>query len=706
LSDKYPPLPLSPEQQRRRLLAMLVEWALGAARVQPLVIAIEDLHWADPSTLELIQLLVEQGATSRLLLLYTARPEFHAPWPLRAHHAQLTLNRLGAREIRTMVAQVAASKALSDDTVDTVIERTGGVPLFVEELTRAVLESGNSRPAGREIPATLHDSLMARLDRLGLAKEVIQIGAVLGNEFSYELLHAVHPVNEGELQGHLRTLADAELLYVRGLAPDASYQFKHALIRDAAYEALLKTRRKELHFAVAHTIDEQFPSLRETNSEVLARHWTEAGETELAISAWTKAAKHSYSRRAYREADQHYREALRLLGTLPESSERDSRELDLQISIGNVMGATRAWSAADTAEAYARARVLVDRDASADSLQIFNGLWTAAHARGELYSALALADQLLDIAKRIGSPAALALGHCSQGQSRHLLGDLAGARQHLVKAIASYREEDFRGNVFDPGIAAMGWAALNEWHLGYPDRAVRYAEEARAVASRQSNPFSMAVALALGSQVHGLGRDFKHCLESISEAMQLGTASGFPLWNAIGKIAGAWARAQMGEAVGATDRIHEGLAELNGMEYRQFFTMFQTLLCETYAVGNAIEDALATIEKTLQTDPDELLHRPNALLRRGELRLRSDAGGKTQAELAEADFREAIALAQKMGGKAWELRATMGLARFLRNTKRSDEARAMLAEIYNWFTEGFDTPDIKEAKALLEELAK
>ena len=261
LPAKYPPSSLSPEQQRRRLLATLVELALGTARVQPTVITTEDLHWADPSTLELIQLLVEQGARARLLLLYTARPEFRAPWPLRAHHTQITLNRLSSRNVRTMVAQVAARTALSEETIAAMVERTGGVPLFVEELTRAVLESGDAKLTGREIPATLHDSLMARLDRLGPAKEVIQVGAVIGSEFSYELLHAVHPIAEEDLQRALRKLTDAELLYVRGIAPEATYLFKHALIRDAAYEALLKSRRKELHRLVARTIDEQFTAL-------------------------------------------------------------------------------------------------------------------------------------------------------------------------------------------------------------------------------------------------------------------------------------------------------------------------------------------------------------------------------------------------------------------------------------------------------------
>ncbi len=327
LPPKYPPSPLSPEQQRRRLLATLVEWVLGAARMHPVVIAIEDLHWADPSTLELLQLLVEQGATARLLLLYTARPEFRVPWPLRAHHTQITLNRLSSRNARTMVEEVAAHKALhgalTDETIAALVERTGGVPLFVEELTRAVLESGDAKLTGSEIPVTLHDSLMARLDRLGAAKEVAQVGAVIGGEFSYELLHAVHPIAEEDLQRALRKLADAEMLHVRGIAPDATYQFKHALIRDAAYEALLKSRRKDLHRLVARAIDEKFVAISEAHPEVLARHWTEAGETETAIEQWSRAAKTAEARSAFREALESYQQAMALLNLLPESPERD-----------------------------------------------------------------------------------------------------------------------------------------------------------------------------------------------------------------------------------------------------------------------------------------------------------------------------------------------------------------------------------------------
>jgi class 3 adenylate cyclase len=302
LPPDYRPSTLPPDQQRRRLLATLVEWLLGSARTQVLVSVIEDLHWADPSTLEWMQLLIEQGATAPLMLIYTARPEFHPPWPRRAHHTQINLNRLSTHDVRTMVREVAAQEALSEETVGAVIQRAGGVPLFVEELTRAVVEIGDGRLKGNTIPVTLHDSLMARLDRLGSAKEVAQIGSVIGAEFSYELLHAVYPIPEPQLYAALLSLTDAELLYVRGMTPEATYQFKHALIRDAAYEALLKSRRKDLHRAVARAIDEQFPTVKDAHPEVLARHWTEAGEVEPAIVEWQRAGQTAETRNAFIEA--------------------------------------------------------------------------------------------------------------------------------------------------------------------------------------------------------------------------------------------------------------------------------------------------------------------------------------------------------------------------------------------------------------------
>jgi class 3 adenylate cyclase/tetratricopeptide (TPR) repeat protein len=699
LSTSYAPSSLSPEQQRRRLLATLIEWLLGAARAQPLVIVIEDLHWADPSTLELIQLLAEQGATARMLLLYTARPEFRTEGPLRAHHTQITLNRLSARNVREMIAQVAARNALANETLEAVVERTSGVPLFVEELTRAVLESADTKLTGRAIPVTLHDSLMARLDRLGSAKEVLQVGSVIGGEFSYELLHAVHSLSDEDLQRELRRLTDADLLYVRGLAPDATYQFKHALIRDAAYEALLKSRRRELHRLVAHTLDEKFPAFKETQPEVLARHWTEAGEAEPAIGAWQRSGERAVERGAFREAEEHYREALAILATLPQTVERDARELALQLALGSVVRATRGFSTAATAEVYARARQLAQLTGDVKSLDIFSAEHSTAHTRGGARRALVLADQMLQIAHGLATPRTLALAHNAQGLPRLYLGDLAGARQHFLLAIEHYREDDFVDFRINPGTGSLTWAGLNEWLFGYPDRATRYTSDAITMARRQNNLFDVALALNVDAQVQSLRGNLKRALENVTEMLMLSEASGFRLWSSIGKIHGTWVRAQIEECENAVELIREGLAELDAMEFYLARARFLGYLAEAQVRAGAVDEALITLEQAVQPNPDSVVYRPEMLRLRGELRF-----NQGHIDSAEADFRESIELARSMGAKAWELRTAMSLARLLDHQGRRDEARAMLAEIYNWFTEGFDTPDLMDAKVLLIEL--
>jgi len=706
IGERYPPLALTPEAKRQLLLAALARWVFGAARGQPVVIVVEDLHWLDPSTLEVQQLLVEQGATVPLMLLYTARPEFRTRWPLRAHHAQITLNRLSTRSVREMVALVAARKALADETVDAVVERTSGVPLFVEELTRVVLESGTAKLGAREIPVTLHDSLMARLDRLGPAKEVVQIGAVIGTEFSYELLHAVNPVSGQDFQAALRAATDAELLYARGLAPDAIYQFKHALIRDAAYEALLKSRRKELHHQVAQTIEENLPALKDARPEVLARHWSEAGETEPAIAAWQRAGEQAVERSAYREAERHYRDALTNLESVPESAGRDARELKLQLALGGVMAATRSWSGVDTAAVYARARALAERAGAAEALPAFFGLWATALTRGELRAALVLADQMLAIEHGIDRRHALDAAHYAQAFSRLSLGDLAIARQHFLQAIEHCREEDFRSDFEGHGgYEALAWTAVNEWLLGYPDQALSYTADAYALARRLNNPFAVAYVDAVAVLTYERCGDFTRALAAAEEEKRLGIELGMPQFCAFGKSAGSYARIHLGELGGAVESALAGLAEMDAIKFYLNRGLNLCSLAEAQAATGAVDDALVTIEQALVASPDQLCFQPFVLVQRGELRLRQTAAGEARFELAGQDFREAIELARNMSAKSLELRATISLARLLDQQGRRDEARTMLAEIYNWFTEGFDTADLKDAKALLDELS-
>ena len=700
LPPAFPCSSLPVDQQRRRLLATLVEWVLGASRAQPLVIVTEDLHWADPSTLELIQTLVEQGARSSLLLLYTARPEFKAPWAMRAHHTQIALNRLGARDVREMIEEVAARAAMSAETVATVVERTGGVPLFVEELTRAVLERGGDG-ANREIPATLHDSLMARLDRLGMAvKEVAQVAAVIGREFSYELLHAVHPLTEGDLQSALAKLAEAELIYTRGIAPDATYTFKHALIQDAAYEALLKTRRRELHRKIAQTITKEFVEIAEAHPEVVARHWTEAGEIELAIAAWTKAGKAARSRNAFKEGEESVQQALALLNLLSESPERDDCELELREFLVAMLRLTRGWAAPETVEAAARIGLLAER--SGNLARLIRSVFTRsfhANLAGDLSTSAALADEGLELALRGGEPSLIAVLYMMQLVVHYDRGDHAGAEDHFAAGLKLIDDPVFRqyptGNV----IGVFGWASWNAWILGRADVARERLAKMRA-AVNPANPHDPAWADILGAILHALMRENETVEALATHALDLCEKHRFPNEAAHSRCFIGHARAQLGHAADGIVLMRGGIDTLIQVGNRIGIPRYMTYLADAQRRAGTIGDALETIEQAFNFNSEDASCRPETIRIRGELRLKHG-----DLQLAEADFRDSIAMARRTGAKAWELRTSMSLARLLRDTGRPEEARTMLADIYGWFTEGFDTADLKDAKALLEELS-
>jgi tetratricopeptide (TPR) repeat protein len=700
LGDKYPRLSMPPDQRRKRLLATLVAWTIGVARAQPLVIATEDLHWADPSTLEVTQLLVEQGVNAPLLLIYTARPEFRASWSTRAHHTQITLNRLGVRDIRLLVAQVASHKALQDETVAAVVERTGGVPLFVEELTRAVLETGEGRLSGAAIPVTLHDSLMARLDRLGPAKEVLQVGSVLGSEFSYDLLHAVHPILEEKFQTMLVQLADAELLYVRGIAPEATYQFKHTLIRDAAYEALLKSRRKELHRLVASTIDEKFPALKEAHPEVLARHWTEAGELEPAIAEWARADEAAQARNAFIEAQESLQQALALLNLVPESRERDVRELKLRQSLRSMIHMTRGWAAPEAAEAAEQIGLLAQRSGELRELVAsMAGRSFQALIVGALSNAAALADEALELARRERNPTSLALLHLQQLMVHFYRGDLAGAEGYFTNGLTFFDDPGFKRNPVGTAIAVFGWASWTAWMLGRADVARERLAKMR-LAVNPANPHDVAWSNAREADLHVLMRENESAEASAARALALCEQHLFPSDAGDSRCALGHARAQLGHAADGIALIRQGIDAWVQMKQRIKVPLYITSLAAAQLRAGTIGDALQTVEHALNFNPDELVYRPETLRIRGEVHRRLG-----DLQFAEVDFRDSIAMGRGMGAKAWELRATMSLARLLMNQGRRDEAVSMLAEIYNRFSEGFDTADLRDAKALLDKLS-
>jgi class 3 adenylate cyclase/tetratricopeptide (TPR) repeat protein len=711
--ERYPASTLTAEQKRRRLLAALSQWVLGAARLQPLVMVVEDLHWLDASTLELQQLLAEQGATAPLMLLYTARPEFHAAWPMRAHHSQLTLNRLSARNVREMIALVAARNALAGESVEAVVERTGGVPLFVEELTRAVLESGGGRITSREIPATLHDSLMARLDRLGPAKEALQIGAVIGREFSYGLLHAVHPILDNDLQGAIRSAADAELIYVRGIPPDAVYQFKHALVRDAAYEALLRSRRKELHSRIAEVLVEQFPETVTSAPELLAHHYTEAGLIEQAIPYWQRAGQRAIERSANKEAISHFTKGLELLKSTPDTRERDQQELALQTALGAALIAATGYATPEVEQVYTRARELCHRVGETPLLfRVLGGLSAFYHVRGDLHTALELGEQLLHLAQNIPNPALLLRAHSALGTTLASLGRFTLAQEHLEQGIALYHAKQRRPHaafLHDHGVICLCNLAWVLWFLGYPDQALKRTDEAVTLAQNLSHPYSLAFALTFAAIVHKLRRESGAAQERAEAAIALSVEQDFMMWLPYANVTRGWALAEQGQEEGIA-QIRQGAATWRALGGGVPHSYHLGALAEAYGKWRQAEEGLGVLSEALALvagKTGDLFYEAELYRLKGELMLQQPGvqGIPSSVENeAERCFLRAIDIARQQQAKSLELRAITSLARLL--TIRRDEARAVLADIYNWFTEGFELLDLKEAQTVLDDLIR
>jgi class 3 adenylate cyclase/tetratricopeptide (TPR) repeat protein len=700
LSSKYAPVNASAEQKRKRLFAALAGWIFWAASVQPLVIALEDLHWADPSTIELLHLFAEQCATARLMLLVTARLEFRAPWPVRAHHAQITLGRLNDRQTREIITGIAARSGLLAETIESVVKRTDGVPLFAEELTRLMLDS--QRQSGtREIPETLHDSLTARLDRLGPAKEVAQVGAVIGREFSYELIHAVSLLPEAALQTSLTVLADADLIYARGLPPDANYQFKHPLIQDAAYDALLKSKRRELHARAAQAIEKAMPALAEAQPQILARHWTDAGETEPAIAAWTKAAKAADARSAFKEAEEAYRQACDLLSTLPETPERNAREIDLlylrMVVVSNIYG----WASNEVADVTARTTALIEK--SGNLAQLFLprfGAAISAWQSGDFIRAKALADQLLALALREGSDLFLRCAHEMQIWASHHVAEFAAAGRHY-EAWLRVCERSGHGPFPAETPAAAGTAAHAAWHLGRA--AVSDERIALAVAfGRQStNPLDLVVALTARAQLFAMRGQPEASQAAAAEALAIAEEHGLTAAYAEpARFFVLWSRAQLGHYQESVARMHKSVAALLTNGVRRAASDAMLRLADVHNGEGALAEALATVEQFLADYGDYINLLPGALNVRGDVRLK--LGRKEQGE---ADLLRAIELARSIGSKPFELRAATSLARLWTAEGKRDKAHALLAPLYAWFTDGFETRDLIEARAALEALA-
>jgi tetratricopeptide (TPR) repeat protein len=541
---------------------------------------------------------------------------------------------------------------------------------------------------------------MARLDRLGPAKEAAQVAAVIGREFSYELLQAISPMTEEELQSALAKLAGAELIYAQGAPPEANYQFKHALVQDTAYAALLNSRRRELHRRIANIMTERFTQTATDHPEFLAHHWSGAGELEKALAAWRSAGRSARKRRAYREAERAYQRALEVISKLPESRERDALELPVVGALAQVSQLTHGYAAAETKDAVSRSLALVRRFGNTGQLLLqLSGTWAAAINSGDYRSADAFSREFIELAEREGNPINLAFAHMTRIETHFYLGQLAKAESRFVRGRAFFDEQVFKQF---PGAlgTALAFGGLTAFTTGRIDTAfVRISEAARA-AQQSNNPYDLAYMHFQSAALKLLVGELAEAVDAAREAINLSDEHGFPHIAAAARTTLGAALANCGDAVQGLQLIEESLKAFAKTETRMGVTLSLSYLAQAQALQGATDKAFHTIERAIEANPDEIVYRPEVLRMRGELRLR--VGDREQAV---QEFHQAVACAHSMGAKSFELRATISLARLLRDTHRGDEARSMLAEIYGWFTEGFDTADLKDAKALLEELS-
>ena len=717
--DRYPPLGLAPQLQKERTQEALVDQLLGLAARHPVLMIFEDVHWADPTTLEALELVIDRVQDARVLGVITHRPEFAPPWHGHSHVTALALNRLGRDHCAAMVPDVARGKALPVEVLDEIVAKTDGVPLFVEELTKTVIESGIlEEKADRyelsgplpplAIPSTLQDSLMARLDRLAPIKEVAQIGAAIGREFSQRLLAEVSSKGDNELNDALGQLVESELVFRRGRPPDATYVFKHALIQDAAYQSLLRSKRQTLHRDIAGALEQSFPETAETEPEILAHHYTEAGLAEQAVGYWRRAGQRAVEHSANVEAIAHLTKGLELFSSLPDASERPQVELALQAALGVALMAAKGYAASETGEALMRARDLCrEVGDTPQSFEVLYGVWNYTFTAGDHDAARDLAEECLNLVQDDGERSRLVAAHSALGQTLVALGRLDTAQDHLEKSVAFYEPEEDRSLCLvygeDPAIGGLTWLVWALWFRGFPEQAEVRLAEALGGAQELSHAVTTGICLNFAAGLRCFVHEPKTAQDSAQAAIDYSIEQNLPLFSAWGAVLRGWAVAEQRHPEQGIAEMHRGLEEWRGTGAKILVPLFHALLAQGYARCGKFEDGLKSLDDAFDAfrRNGEKLWEAELHRLKGELLLSISDGNGAEAETC---FKKAIEIARGQSAKSFELRAAMSLARLWQGEGKRSEARDLLAPVYDWFTEGFDTTDLKEAKALLDDL--
>ena len=722
---RYPALDLTPEQRRQKTLEALTSQLAELARRQPVLMIFEDAHWTDPTSLEAFGRTVDRIKTLPVLLIVTFRPDFNAPWVGQSHVMSLTLNRLGERDAASIIERLVGNKELPADVMAEIVERTDGIPLFVEEMTKAVLEAESEGAVRRmaaavpssalAVPASLHASLMARLDRLGPAKEVAQIGAAIGREFSHSLIAAAMRKPEAELRSALDHLIAAGLLFRQGVPPHATYLFKHALVQDAAYGTLLREPRRRLHARIAETLEAQFAEIAESQPELLARHCTEAGLIEKAAALWGKAGQRSRERSALVEAIEQLTRALEQIAALPTTPALRREQIKLQVALIDPFKNVKGHAAPETKAAVERARLLIEQaealgEPPEDPLMLFlvlYGFWTTNWGAFNGDALREIAGQILALAEKQGTTVLLMMGRYLMGNTLMSTGDIAQGRAHYDQAMALYNSAEHRLLAMrigqDSGPVILSWRSQALWMLGYPEAALIDAEHALKDAREIGQAATLMNALGLTTTTHILCGNYAAAKARSDELVALADEKGSAFRKAGGMVGQGWALALTGRASDAVKIITASLNAWRSTGATLLVPTWLSSLARAYAKLGQFEDAwrcigeaMTAVATTKETWFEADIHRMA-----GEIALRSP---EPDAAKAEAYFERSLAVARKQQAKSWELRAAMSMARLWRDQGKRDEARDLLAPVYGWFTEGFDTLDLKEAKALLDEL--
>jgi class 3 adenylate cyclase/tetratricopeptide (TPR) repeat protein len=706
---------LTPQQIKNRTISTLADTLLAFSLQRTVLCIFEDAHWLDPSTLELLELIISRIGHACVLLIVSCRPEFRPSWLAHGNITIHSLTRLSHAEVETMIRDVLRGGSIPQQLVDQIIEKADGVPLFIEELTSSTLSAPlgtrrtsehTAQPGSLRVPETLSDALMERLDRVAPSRRVAQIAAVIGREFSNDLLSAASQIDEGDMRSALSLLEEADIIYRVGISPFVRFAFKHVLLRDAIYDSLLRSKRQQIHADIAAILKRDFPELAENQPEVLAYHYQEAGNHQLAIQCWFESGQRALSRSANVEAIANFRKALHLLSVLPETPERIKQEIDVQLALGIPLIAVQGYAAAETRAAFSRARALCLRLGNVpEYFQALFGLWGNSWMAGNNQDALHMANEFQSRSQALSDPVLLMVAHRVMGSTLLTVGDFHSSANHFEETIRLSAGRDRRPlyNLFmvEPQAASLLLLSWDLWFLGYPDRSLSRVSEALALSEDLHHPYTVAFAHYMTSVVHLLRGDAARALESAQKSYEMSQEQRFSLYEILSKISRGRAMGDLGQHEEARAEIASGIDDARRNNVGFMLPMMDSWLAEAHAGIGENERALSIVERTLADIGDVTGRSWQAELHRQKAYILLTLNPSNVGE-AESHLKKSIEVARGQNAKSLELRAATSLAELWRTQGRPNEARTLLEPVCRWFQEGSETTDLRRARAALK----